>query len=555
MKAVSLFAVVAAAACSQSNTLPEARFANANPVRVVDDRRNVPTAPALRKYLNVLYQFNGSFRRPIERAFSLDPPKRAQGINALDEVPDSTWFTNRIGVRALTPDEIRRGPCTIDNPGDHLPWTVISSKAEGDTLGLFVEDARGERFLIKFDAKGFPEAETGAEVITNRLLWAVGYNVPEDFVTYITRGDLHVSPKATYKDRAGRAQKLQQPDIDAKLVGVDVGADGRLRVTASRILPGKPLGGHPDEGVRADDPNDIIPHQLRRDLRGTRAIYAWLDHVDIKESNSLDVWVEDRDNQAKRYVMHYWLDFGSSLGVLALTKFDQTRAYDYYIDYPQMLQSLVTLGMSPRDWDRRDMDKSLRGVGLFNSRFDPSLWTPSTPAYLPLVVADRIDWLWGAKLVMRFTPEQLRAAVDAGQLSDPRSVDYLVYALRARQHAVGAYAFEQASPLDFFSIGTGSSLCFDDLATVYGFSTRSKPSWPYTVTTYDRRGRRVAPTLMASPQAASGRVCTSPLPLVRGGDQYTIWRITTNGSENGVLVHVARNPVTATLRVIGVWRE
>src|SRR6185503_13239155 len=29
---------------------------------------------------------------------------RAQNVNTIDEVPDSSWFTNRIGTRALTVD-------------------------------------------------------------------------------------------------------------------------------------------------------------------------------------------------------------------------------------------------------------------------------------------------------------------------------------------------------------------------------------------------------------------------------------------------------------------
>src|SRR5262245_51958474 len=35
---------------------------------------------------------------------------RAQSVNTIDEVPDSSWFTNRIGVQPLTVDEVVRGP-------------------------------------------------------------------------------------------------------------------------------------------------------------------------------------------------------------------------------------------------------------------------------------------------------------------------------------------------------------------------------------------------------------------------------------------------------------
>ena len=36
--------------------------------------------------------------------------RRAQNLNTIDEVPDSSWFTNRVGTRPLTIDELVRGP-------------------------------------------------------------------------------------------------------------------------------------------------------------------------------------------------------------------------------------------------------------------------------------------------------------------------------------------------------------------------------------------------------------------------------------------------------------
>ena len=35
---------------------------------------------------------------------------RAQNINTIDEVPDSSWFTNRILAHPLSPAEVARGP-------------------------------------------------------------------------------------------------------------------------------------------------------------------------------------------------------------------------------------------------------------------------------------------------------------------------------------------------------------------------------------------------------------------------------------------------------------
>ncbi|HEX5063553.1 MAG TPA: hypothetical protein VFV99_29450, partial [Kofleriaceae bacterium] len=185
MKLRFVSVALSAVACSASPPLPPARFVNANPVRVVDDRRNVAIPPKSIGPETDLSEFNSAVVRPIVRPLELKPHRRALGVNSIDEVPDSTWFTNRIGVRELTPDEVRQGPATIEGPEAYVPWTVVGSKREGVSQGVFIVDSRGERYLIKFDKKGVPELESGGHVITNRLLWAAGYNVPEDSVAYI----------------------------------------------------------------------------------------------------------------------------------------------------------------------------------------------------------------------------------------------------------------------------------------------------------------------------------------------------------------------------------
>src|SRR5437763_1569634 len=44
------------------------------------------------------------------------PNVRAKNVNTVDEVPDSSWFTNRVGHRVVTPDEVAKGPNTIQGP-------------------------------------------------------------------------------------------------------------------------------------------------------------------------------------------------------------------------------------------------------------------------------------------------------------------------------------------------------------------------------------------------------------------------------------------------------
>jgi hypothetical protein len=555
MTASRLGLVVATAAAVAGCAAAHApRFANAPAVTVVDDRRDVPVRPRERMFYPDLYDFDATFHRRITRALELERPRRALGVNALDEVPDSTWFINRIGIRALTPDEIRTGPLRHDSPEHHKPWTIVSTKIGGTSLGLIIKDARGERYLLKFDMKGFPEIETASDVIVNRLLWACGYNVAEDQIVAFRRDDLVLPSDAKIAGRYGDSHRLDRAELDRELDQVEAMADGRIRGLASRWLDGKPVGGHPGEGVRDDDPNDRIPHQLRRDLRGSVAIFAWLDHLDVKEANSLDMWVADPADAGRHYVKHFLVDFGRSLGAGAMFGSNLRAGFSYAVDFADIGVSLLSLGLAERTWEQRRAPR-LRGLGLYDATtYRPDDWKPTYPAYVPILTADRFDKFWSAKIIMRFTREQLHAAVEAGMLTDPRSVAYLTDTLVARQRATASYWFERVNPLDHVRI-VDAALAFDDLALVYGLVPDADTT-RYVVTTYDRDGHVLgAPaTLRAAPTGAG----TMPQPaLAPDGDGYTVVRIETRRAHfaGATDVHLARDPVTGAPRVIGIVRR
>lgn len=540
---------LAACASDRPHKATDVRYANQPTVTLVADRDPLATMPAIRRYLMVFYQFEGSFYQRVTRGLDLPRPQRAQGINSLDEVPDSTWFTNRNTKRKLTPDEVFHGAAVSGNPEDHTPWTIVSTKTGGVTPGLVVKDARGEKYLLKFDLVGFPETETASGVIASRLLYAAGLNVPEDYVVNINKNDLRLVKDSVYKDFT-RERPMRPEDLDAIYALIEMSENGQIRGMASRIVEGKALGGHPGEGTRHDDPNDVIPHELRRDLRGLFPVFAWIDQTDLKESNTLDVFTRER------YVKHYHVDFGSAFGTMAATKHDQRRGYQYAFDAPASISTFVGLGIQQRSWEDRTRP-TLRGVGIYEAHnFDPGKWHPYTPSYLPMLVADRIDNFWGSKIVMSFTPDQLRAAVKAGRLTDPIAAEYLVQEMIARQRKTGLYWFSRVNPLDQFRVmqeGARVQVCFDDLMLT-NHLVETAANTRYHMVTANRHDQEISRPFSIRAHS-NGRNCTGPITMARDGDGYTILKLTTRGRGEPLSTHVHLASRNGQFRVIGVYRR
>jgi hypothetical protein len=546
------------AACA-SNPVGTLRFEVAPPVTRVADRAPLEQAPAERPYYRSMYHVDSFALRRTTRWLDVRVPTRARDVNSLDEVPDSSWFTNRIGVREISLDELRRGANVDGNPFEHLPWTITNAKVGGTALGFIFVDARGIKHLLKFDLSNVPEMETGAHAIGHRLLWAAGYSVPQDHIGYIKRSDLVVSPKATKKDVFGNKKPLVVADLDKGLERVFHTSDGRIRVLASRFLPGIPIGPYARQGTRPDDPNDRIPHELRRSVRGEVPLFSWINHSDIQEDNTLDIFIPypgpDGKPGKRGHVVHHLLDFGKAFGVMNNSNSWKTVGHTYRLDVRYALQSLITIGLWKRPWDGVDDQPVPPGIGMFDSgSFDPACWRTNSP-YWPFEDHDRFDGYWGAKLVMRFTRAQIETAVGEAKYSNADATTYMVKTLLERQRKIGRYWFRQVSPLDGFAIessGAEHRLCFDDLGLRY--DTEVVAASRYEIAAYDYGGKRIGPT-GSIPGAA--RTCTQVLPIAATGTAYTIVRLAAwrNAfSLPPVLVHVARDR-DGQLRVIGIRRE
>ena len=469
----------------------------------IDDRGDIPL-PKERDPNLLRDGIDESFFDPIGRLFNpsrlirkagtpfgADHVAPASNVNSLDEVPNSSWFTNRIGLRPMTPEEVARGPVERDGPDRSAPWKVVSAKTQGVTPGFNIRDGLGKVYLIKFDPPCCPGMSSAAGVITGRLFHAAGYNVPEDFVVAFRREDLVLGEKVRITDPDGTKRSMTVEDLDRILSTVTQEPDGIWRAIASKFLSGKPVGPFDWKGRRKDDPNDTVRHDNRRELRGLRVIAAWLDHFDMKQLNTLDMYVNDG---GRHYVRHHLIDFASTLGAGATGPFPLAN-YEYVFDAPATMGRTFSVGLFQSPWERLERPAGLDEVGYLESKeFEPSKWKPLDPNAAFANLTDR-DGYWGAKIVSAFTDEQIAAAVAEGHYRNPDAAAYVTRLLEERREKVARHWFDRVAPLDYFTVD-GATLRFHDLGAERGI-------YPGTTARY--------------------RLRTATVRADRGGAQWSGW--------------------------------
>ena len=170
------------------------------------------------------------------------PNVRARNINTIDEVPDSSWFTNRIYAKPVSIEELRRGPNTIDGPAPGQ-WTVIRPKTAGAAPGFIVRDEKGETWFLSFDAKDHPRAATAAIAVACRIFWALGYYQVESYISSVDPRNLAVADNARIRTLSGRVRQMTMKDVRKVLKRSEPSSDGSYRVLAARALPGRVIGG------------------------------------------------------------------------------------------------------------------------------------------------------------------------------------------------------------------------------------------------------------------------------------------------------------------------
>ena len=295
------------------------------------------------------------------------PDVRAQNVNTIDEVPDSSWFTNRIGARPMSVDGAVRGP--LESTGRRpARWTVIRAKTAGPPR--VHGPGRGRRDLVlSVRPADNPEAATGAVVVANKLFWALGYYQVENHLTTLRSTSSH-RPEGARHDAVRRPRPLRQATTSTRS---STGASGTPTAptgwSPAALLPGTgarrlPLLRHASRRPERRRPARAPARAARAQVFG-----AWTNLTDMKAGNTLDTLITEN---GRGVVRHYLQDVGSTFGIGANGRTTPTRATSTSTKGARA-EAAAHLGFYLRPWQTMPLRRE-PAIGRFQGdAFDPNV--------------------------------------------------------------------------------------------------------------------------------------------------------------------------------------
>jgi hypothetical protein len=420
--------------------------------------------------------------RPLSESVGLVTSGESVNVNSLDEVPDSAWFTNRLGVRPVSLDELRINACPKDKLLDtSVPdgsWVIDKGKTSGSTPGFRIVVAGKGKYLVKVEAHG-PERQVASTIIGEALYYATGYYASCEQAFWVRPSIFKLKPGLTARDgNFGELYAFDQKAVDA-MIAKSTMRGGLLRVSASAWIPGYSIEQFMYEGTRKDDPNDVIPHENRRELRAARVLAAWIGNVDSREGNSFDTWMADTPGGAPDsspgHVVHYQMGTSAALGnVWTEDQFSRRFGYSYIADWGDIAKDFVTFGAVPRVYDTIQKVPGHEIFGYWNvANFIPDKWKNEYPNPAFDRMTER-DAAWMARILARLTPDMVRTLTEMGKLDDPSNTAYLETVLQGRLDKVLERYLTRLSPVTDLHVEGPDQLCGVDLAEWRGMREQSR---------------------------------------------------------------------------------
>src|SRR5258708_304279 len=192
------------------------------PCRVAPTRkeaRHVSCAPE--EYVSPL-MWDGADQmvfRPLSEALALDQHGEAVNANNLDEVPDSAWFTNRLGVHPITLDELKLGACdpsSLLHPESAADgsWVIDKGKSNGSSPGFRVNIGGKAMYMFKSDSGGQPERPSAASIIGAAAYHAVGFYSSCEQIVYFKPPLLKLLPGLRTQANFSPPKSFDQKALD-----------------------------------------------------------------------------------------------------------------------------------------------------------------------------------------------------------------------------------------------------------------------------------------------------------------------------------------------------
>jgi hypothetical protein len=321
-------------------------------------------------------------------------PKPADDLTEAGGIPDSAIFFNT-DLSSVTPDVIRSYDESIRPQG---AIKITRQKKEGKSKGFFGVDERGEEYIFIVDPPGMEEQVTAAEVIGSTLIRMAGYNVPSSAIVTI--------------QGTGNAE-----------------FDGR-RSVATRLV----------EGYKGHWRNSAFKN--RREMRATMIFAGWIHNTDWVDHNTGISVVKLDGVPLTRY---YIFDFGGSLGSWNIRIKEPRDGWEHYVSFHEfflwpVMRPLEALGLRKKPYQETGVQYS-ETVGYLDSNFRPDRYRPNYPN-MAWAEMTREDGLWAARLIARYSEEQIKTAVDLARYSRAEDAEYVYRTLLERRKKI----------LDFYTV-------------------------------------------------------------------------------------------------------
>ena len=466
------------------------------------------------------YMWDGadnSVFRPLAEVWRLQLAREAINVNAVDEVPSSSWFTNRLSVHELSPEVVAAGACHEADPGVadadiEGPFTITGGKPDGSSPGFFVRDGRGVTYLMKPDGGEQAGRWAASDAIGAAVFWAAGYNAPCNRVVFAPRDAFVLEEGAEARYTSGHREPLTQETVDEILDRAAVDEQGQLRFGLSQFVEGEPIAPWTYAGTWDRDPNDVVPHEHRREVRAMYVLSSWLSHIDSRQENTLASWIEVGEGTG--YVRHYMLDFSDTLGILhPVERLAARFGHSGYFDLGHMFEDLVTLGAIQRPWDEHTRGRAGAVLGNFDvDHYVPDQWRPGypNPAYERMTERDAA---WMARILARFSDAHVHALSRRGRWNDVVVERELERVLAGRRDRALERWLGRLSPLSL-PVAEGRRACSEDLAVVARI--RRADARRYAAQAWT--GEPLVARDLAVEVPAPGRACVV-VPRTEGGPQ------------------------------------